>query len=101
MSAARIEAALAEVRAAFPPDRVLLDAERREAYGRDESDLGARPPDAVVLAERAEEVQAIFAVATRHRVPVVPVGARSGKSGGIMALEGGIAVSLERMNRIL
>jgi glycolate oxidase len=101
VSAAGIEAAVAEVRASFPPERVLLDAERREAYGRDESDLGARPPDAVVLVERAEEVQAIFAVASRHRVPVVPVGARSGKSGGIMALEGGIAVSLERMNRIL
>ena len=54
-----------------------------------------------MLVERAEEVQAIFGVATRHRVPVIPVGARSGKSGGIMAVEGGIAVSLERMNRIL
>jgi glycolate oxidase len=43
----------------------------------------------------------VFAVATRHRVPVVPVAARSGKSGGVLALHGGIAVSLERMNRIL
>jgi len=92
---------VAELRRLFPADRLLLDPERREAYGRDESDLGPRPPDAVVLAERAEDVQAVFAIATRHRAPVIPVGARSGKSGGIMALEGGIAVSLERMNRIL
>jgi len=98
---AGVPEALAEVRRLFPADRVLLDAERREAYGRDESDLGSRPPDAVVLVERAEEVQAIFGIATRHRVPVVPVGARSGKSGGIMAVEGGIAVSVERMSRIL
>ena len=93
--------ALAELRRLFPAERLWLDAERRETYGRDESDLGALPPDAVVLVERAEEVQAIFSVATRHRVPVIPVGARSGKSGGIMAVEGGIAVSVERMNRIL
>jgi glycolate oxidase len=93
--------AVAELRRLFPAERLWLDAERREAYGRDESDLGSRPPDAVVLVERAEEVQAVFSVATRHRVPVIPVGARSGKSGGIMALEGGIAVSVERMNRIL
>jgi len=93
--------AVAELRRLFPPDRLLLDPDRRDAYGRDESDLGSLPPDAVALVERAEEVQAIFAVATRHRVPVVPVGARSGKSGGIMAVEGGIAVSVERMNRIL
>ena len=98
---AGVAEAVAELRRLFPAERLWLDAERREAYGRDESDLGSRPPDAVVLVERAEEVQAVFSVATRHRVPVIPVGARSGKSGGIMALEGGIAVSVERMNRIL
>jgi glycolate oxidase len=31
----------------------------------------------------------------------MPVGARTGKSGGILALRGGIALSLERMDRIL
>jgi glycolate oxidase len=98
---ASVAAAVAELARLFPADRLLVDADRRAAYGRDESDLGTAAPDAVVLAERAEDVQAVFAVATRHRVPVVPVGARSGKSGGVMALEGGLAISLERMNRIL
>jgi glycolate oxidase len=93
--------AVGELGRLFPGARLLLDPERREAYGRDESDLGSRPPDAVVLVESAQEVQAVFAVATSHLVPVVPVGARSGKSGGIMAVEGGIAVSVERMNQIL
>jgi glycolate oxidase len=100
MTAAR-DAALRELEAAFPRERLVRDPERLEAYGRDESDLGARPPDAAVLVESAEEIRAIFAVATRHRVPVIPVAARSGKSGGVLALHGGIAVSLERMNRIL
>jgi glycolate oxidase len=95
-------AALAELAALFPAARLVTgDRDRLEAYGRDESDLGARPPDVAVLVESAEEVRAIFAVATRHRVPVVPVAARSGKSGGILAVRGGIAVSVERMNRIL
>jgi glycolate oxidase len=98
---AGVQEAVAELQRSFPAARLLLDAERREPYGRDESDLGVRAPDAVVLVESAEEVRAIFAIATRHRVPVVPVGARSGKSGGIMALQGGIAVSVERMARIL
>jgi len=95
-------AALADLRAAIPPDRLVTgDPERLEAYGRDESDLGTYPPDAAVLVESAEEVRAIFAIASRHRVPVIPVAARSGKSGGSLALRGGIAVSTERMNRIL
>jgi glycolate oxidase len=96
-----VEEALVELGQLFPRPRLFTDPERREVYGRDESDLGSRPPDAVVLVESAQEVQAVFGVATRHRVPVIPVGARSGKSGGIMAVEGGIAVSVERMSRIL
>ncbi|MBK9517463.1 MAG: FAD-binding protein [Anaeromyxobacter sp.] len=101
MSAARA-AALAELCARFPAGRLVVgDPERLEAYGRDESDLGAWPPEVVVQVESAEEVRAVFEVATRHRVPVVPVAARSGKSGGVLALEGGIAVSTERMGRIL
>ncbi len=95
-------AAIEELRATFPPERLLAgDADRLDPYGRDESDLGAFPPDAVVLVESAEEIQAVFAAASRHWVPVVPIGARSGKSGGSLAVRGGIAVSVERMNRIL
>jgi len=92
---------LSELARRFPPDRLLVAAEAVEPYGRDESELGSFPPDAVVLATSAEDVQAVLALATRHRVPVVPVGARSGKSGGSLPLRGGIALSLERMNRIL
>ncbi len=96
------EAAVAELRGALPADRLIAgDADGLEPYGRDESDLGLFPPDAVVRVRSAEEVRTVFAVATRHRVPVVPIGARSGKSGGSLAVRGGIGVSLERMDRIL
>jgi glycolate oxidase len=97
----RIAAALPELRAAFPGRFVESEPEKLEAYGRDESDLGVYPPDVAVLAASAEDVRAVFAIASRHRVPVIPVGARSGKTGGILALERGIAVSTERMTRIL
>jgi glycolate oxidase len=95
-------AAVADLVRAFPRERlVLADAEKLEPYGRDESELGVYPPDAAVLAEGAEDVRKVFAIASRHRVPVVPVAARSGKSGGVLAVQGGIALSVERMNRIL
>jgi glycolate oxidase len=95
-------AALEELRRAFPPGRLVAgDPEKLEPWGRDESDLGTFPPDVVVKVESAEEVRTVFAVATRHRVPVIPVAARSGKSGGSLAVRGGIAVSTERLNRIL
>ncbi|MFL5263681.1 MAG: FAD-binding oxidoreductase [Anaeromyxobacteraceae bacterium] len=96
-----LAAAVDELRGALAPERVSADAARLEAYGKDESDLGTFPPEVLALVESAEEVRRVFAIATRHRIPVVPVAARSGKSGGSLALAGGIAVSVERMNRVL
>ncbi len=93
--------AVAGLREVFPPERLVLDAEKLEAYGRDESDLGTFPPDVAVLVRSAEEVQRIFAVASRHRVPVIPISARTGRTGGSLSVRGGIGVSVELMNRIL
>jgi glycolate oxidase len=98
---APIDAALDELRKALPPDRIVTSAEQLEELGRDESELGSMPPEVGVHVVSAEEVRAVFAIASRHRVPVVPVAARTGKSGGVLAPHGGIAVSLARMNRIL
>ncbi len=99
--AAALAAARRELEAALGEGRVLADPELLAAYGTDESGLAPRAPELAVRPESTEEVRRVLAVAARHRVPVVPVGARSGKSGGILAVEGGIALSLERMDRIL
>ncbi|HZZ83357.1 MAG TPA: FAD-linked oxidase C-terminal domain-containing protein [Anaeromyxobacteraceae bacterium] len=90
-----------EIAAAVGAERVSVDRDRLEPYGRDESELGTFPPEVLVLAGSAEDVRRVFEIATRHRAPVVPVGARSGKSGGSLALRGGIALSLEKMDRII
>ena len=90
-----------ELRAGLAAERVLIDAERLEAYGRDESDLGVHPPDVLVLPESTAEVRHAVSVAARHRLPITPIGARSGKSGGALPVARGLAISLERMNRIL
>src|SRR3990172_9234653 len=94
-----LAAAVEELRSAAA--HVSIESDKLEPDGRDESDLGTYAPEVLVLAETAEEVRRVLAVAARHRLAVVPVGARSGKSGGTLALSGGIALSLERMNRIV
>jgi glycolate oxidase len=101
MSGRRTIGALEELARALDPDRVVVDREALEPYGRDESDLGSFPPDVLVFATSAEDVRRVLDVSRRYRLPVVPVGARSGKSGGSLALHGGIALSLERMDRVL
>ena len=37
----------------------------------------------------------------QHRVPIVPRGAGTGYTGGAVPMQGGVVISLERMNRIL
>nr|WP_245592008.1 FAD-linked oxidase C-terminal domain-containing protein [Cystobacter fuscus] len=81
--------------------QVRRDAPTLERYARDESDSGVYPPDLVVFPEDTAQVSAVFRTCQALGVPFTPCGARSGKSGGSLPLRGGVAVSLERMNRIL
>jgi glycolate oxidase len=94
----RAHAALVEV---LSPGQVRRDESTLESYSKDESDTGTYPPDVVVFPETTEQVSAVFRTCQALGVPFTPCGARSGKSGGSLPLRGGVAVSLERMNRIL
>ncbi|MFD6059811.1 FAD-binding oxidoreductase [Rhodococcus wratislaviensis] len=58
-------------------------------------------PTALVFAESTEQVSELLTLATRHRVPVVTRGAGTGLSGGAVARNGEVVLSLERMNAIL
>ena len=77
------------------------DPETLAGYARDESGLPPQAPGAVVFAEDADDVRRVMRFATERRIPVTPCGTRTGKSGGSLPAEGGIALSLERMDRIL
>jgi len=77
------------------------DQDLLATYGHDESDTGDFLPDLVVFPESTEEVQAIFRHCQAIGVPVTPVAARTGKSGGSLPLCGGVSLSLERMNQVL
>jgi glycolate oxidase len=80
--------------------QVKTEDDVRAAFARDESDMGEFLPDLVVFPRSTEEVSQVLKRSFARKVPVTPCGARSGKSGGSLALEGGVAMSLERMNRI-
>lgn len=82
-------------------ENVLLDAERLEPYTHDET-VGLRAePEVVVRATSAQQVSDLFKLANLERVPVTPRGAGYGLSGGAVAVEGGIVLTLEKMNRVL
>ncbi len=58
-------------------------------------------PDYIVHPGSAEEISAIFEVANKYRIPVIPFGGGSGTQGGALPIYGGIIVDTKRMNKIL
>jgi len=91
---------LSALQTQFPPDRLFTDPVDCYAYAYDNS-RNFRPPLAVVFPLTAEEVQAVVRLCHAHQVPLVPRGRGTGTAGGSVPEQGGIALSLERMNRIL
>ncbi|MGZ6143648.1 MAG: FAD-binding oxidoreductase [Myxococcales bacterium] len=78
-----------------------LQLAANEQYEKDESGCGVFPPSAAVQARSVAEVQAVLRYSREHRIPVIPWGRGSGKSGAALAEHGGIILSLEKMDRIL
>lgn len=69
-------------------------------YSYDAS-VNVQRPNSVVWPESTEQVSRIVAFANEQKVPVVPRGAGTSLSGGVIAINGGIIIDLSRMNRIL
>ncbi|MDE1994448.1 MAG: FAD-binding oxidoreductase, partial [Rhizobiaceae bacterium] len=57
-------------------------------------------PLALVRARTTEQVSATLRLCDRFHVPVVPQGGLTGLAGGARPIEGGVALSLDRMNAI-
>ena len=70
-------------------------------YECDALTLFKNKPDVVVFPQTTEQVAQIVRVANEYRIPFVPRGAGTGLSGGAVAMEGGMIIELQRMNRIL
>lgn len=100
-TAARIQAVRRALEARFDGEHLLADPEQMASYAKDWSSAAPYPPDLVVRARSAADVQAVLAAATEHRVPVTPRGLGTGKAGGALPIFGGIVLSTERMNRIV
>lgn len=82
------------------PEHILTGEEDRWCYAYDATDLTSLP-DLVVFPGSTEEIAAIVKLANRHRFPVVPRGAGTGRAGGSVPAQGGVVLVMTRLNRIL
>ena len=92
-----LQAALAAVVGAA---HIRTDDESLIAYGTDALKRG-HAADLVVLPANTQEVASVVRLCAGARVPIVPRGAGTGYTGGAVPLQGGVVLSLERMNRII
>jgi glycolate oxidase len=58
-------------------------------------------PEVILYPTHTEQVSQILALCHQEQIPVYPRGAGSGFAGGSVPVEGGIALVMTRMNRIL
>lgn len=80
---------------------IFTDEATRKNYGHDETEDLSFPPQVVVKPANTFEVSEILKVSNLYKIPTVPIGARTGLSGGALAIYGGIGISMERFNKIL
>ncbi|MFT3762660.1 MAG: FAD-binding oxidoreductase [Pseudoxanthomonas sp.] len=92
---------LESLRQAVPDLRLNTDPADLEHYGRDWTRRWTPAPLAVALPGGVEEVQAVVRWANDNDVAIVPSGGRTGLSGGAVAANGELVLSLERMNKAL
>lgn len=96
------EALLTALRTELPDEAIRTDPDVLESYRSDMATFcPSEPPAVVVRPADTAQVQHVLRVASRLGVPVVPQGARSGLSGGANGSAGCIALSLQKMDRIL
>ncbi|MGE5202344.1 MAG: FAD-linked oxidase C-terminal domain-containing protein [Acidobacteriota bacterium] len=80
---------------------VLSEPDELLVYESDGLTLFRALADFVVFPTSVEQVSAIAKLANRKSLPFVARGAGTGLSGGCLPAEGGLVISLMRMNRIL
>ena len=82
-------------------DRCLVDYANKEKYSHDETEDISVLPDVVLKPNTTEEVSKILTYCNAQKLCVTPSGARTGLSGGAIPVHNGVALSMEKFNKIL
>ena len=88
-----------ELKRILSPGEISFEPEVLERNAGDKW-FAAHKPDAVALPRSTESVSKLLKFANKRRIPVTPRGAGHGYVGGAVPIEGGIVLSMAKMNRI-
>lgn len=82
------------------PDQLLTKSDECWSYGYDNSRRHAQP-GAVAFPKSHDDVLQIVRLCNQYQIPIVPRGRGTGTVGAAVAIEQGLVLSTERMNRII
>jgi glycolate oxidase len=80
---------------------ISILSEDLEKHSKDESLEPPHTPEVILYPMSTGEISAVMKLASTYNIPVTPQGSRTGLSGGAHPIYGGIALSLERMTKIV
>lgn len=86
--------------AVLGPQKVSVDPETRQKYGRDWTTYFDIQTPAVFFPENTPDVVRLVQWARGQKISLVPSGGRTGLSGAACATQGEVIVSFEKMNKI-
>ncbi len=79
---------------------IFDSAEERVRYSVD--DIKEKSiPDVIITPHSTEQVSNVLSIANKYSIPICPRGAGAGLSKGAVPVQGGIALDLKNMNRIV
>jgi glycolate oxidase len=82
-------------------ENVLIFSEDIAYYGSDQTGNYKFLFDLLIKPSSPDEISEIFKLCNKHQISVTPRGGGSGVTGGSLPVQGGIVLSLERLNKII
>jgi glycolate oxidase len=81
---------------------LLTDKEKLEKYARDETPGNYYYlPDAAFLPTETDSISRLLEIDQEQKIPIIPRGTGTSRTAGPLAVNGGIVISLEKMNKII
>ncbi len=80
---------------------VSTDKEDLMIYGADMTEEEAKLPEAVAMPNSPEEIQKIFGIANKFKIPIIPYIAAANIGGLTIPMHKGITLDLRRMDKII
>ena len=82
-------------------ENLISRPEELVVYECDAYTLEKNTPNFVALPRSTGEVAAVVKLCAKHNIPIIPRGAGTSLSGGVLPVEGGVMIALTRMNKVL